>query len=377
MGSMLDAAIALRIIEHSDAATLEVLQEIPVFAQLMARYGKSTIKEILTRLVGKEPRQCLFIADSPSRICNNNCQQRLILPTISWDTVAVMERRAEIVGHLVHGASLLAPDNMTWPHLANANQLAALRLMVRQGIECCDHLADIEATVVGLLELAKPGVPTGLPRSLEHDIARRPQWLASYSEQENAQEHFVRWKTRGEQGRYLESLDTHKLVSIVVVLRIASEKLRAQNQAGRLNQPQSLMCGLYEVMMRHGSYFLVSWLVRTGTCGHRYSHANALRITATRDLFRDKVRGRLGPEFGQVEHRQLCAVLDQQLRQRLDIATGQHLETEALLAAQESILGRQMDGPADFIFRQDGSTAPSINESDWENSLLSISPSLD
>ncbi|PHH63792.1 hypothetical protein CDD81_5449 [Ophiocordyceps australis] len=357
MGSMLDAAIALRIIEHSDAATLEALQEIPVFAQLMAKYGKSTIKEILTRLVGKEPGQCRFIADSPSRICNNRCQQRLILPTISWDTVAVMERRAEIVGHLVHGASLLAPDDMTWPHLANASQLAALRLMVRQGIECCDHLADIEATVVGSLELARPGVPTGLPRSLEHEMARRSQWLIRYRphglvpEQEDAQEQFVRWKTRGEQGRYLDSLDTHKLVSIVVVLRMASEKMRAEQQAHRLNQPQSLMCGLYETMMRHGSWFLVSWLDRTGTCSHRYSHARALSMTATRDLFRNK----------------------RQLRQRLDIVAGRYVETEALLAAQESILGPQVDGPVDFIFRQDGCAMPPMYDRDWENTLWSIS----
>lgn len=231
-----------------------------------------------------------------------------------------------------------------------------MRQMVREGINICDRLADMEAAVIGGENLGQFDAPPLPLVSVEHDFSRRLGLIRRHvhverrTQAEMNRETYVRWRVRSRQRQYLMSLGTQQLLCIALLLRLAGERLRTRiRQRFRAAHCRTFVSGINEVIMRHGSWFLSSWNAKTHVCSGRYSHAFDLGMSAVRDLRIYMHRG--GVKWNGVGREEISVVLDKELRRRLGTMRREDtVETQAMMRVDEIIRGPQTVRPMTFMF---------------------------
>ena len=307
------------------------------------------------------------MVDSLGASCGNPCHVRKVLPVVDWQTVVVIEKRIAVVDEILDSEFLCTRCDSHWPRLSKPTHREAMRQMVREGINHCDRLADLEAAVIGGENLDQSHAPPLPLVSVEHDFAHRLGLMRRHvhtgmrAQAEINKEIYVRWRVRGRQRQYLVSLDTRQLLCIALLLRLAGERLRARiRQRFRAAHCRTFVSGINEVIMRHGSWFLSTWNSKSHACSGSYSHAFDLGMAAVRDLRVYMHRG--GVKWNGVGQDELSVVLDKELRRRLGSLRQEDIvETQAMMRVDEMIRGPQTTRPVTFMFA--GAPSDLINTS--------------
>ncbi|KAM4059555.1 hypothetical protein HRG_011611 [Hirsutella rhossiliensis] len=355
---VLHGAIVLQIVEYCDADTIKTLLSIAGFREIIEEYHTSIARKLIRWDVGDETLRGKFLLDTFDDLSGRPCSERAVIPVSSLYAIDIVERRVSLVEWLLKRPLLCTRNDSDWPHLNKLTERETMRQMVREALSLCDHLGDIEASVIGLSDLSGFDAPALPQMSIDHVLAH--QWttvrngleLAPQSRAEQMRERYVRWLVRGRQRQYLKTLKTRQLLSIVLLLRLIGEGL--PRESGRERDPErrwKLLRGVNECVLRHGTWFLSAYKADAPCYIRRHQHANDLIRHAKRGLAARRHSG--GLVWQSVKRREVSVTLHRELqrRQRAE-GRGSNVEvaTEALIMVDEVIRGPQTVRPITSMF---------------------------